>query len=144
MDAFTMYMSNMPYPWTVPCPMPGTGQCNRDNVIYQATVTSGSDIETTNFATRYYSHRTDCNNPKYKNGTTLSKYVWKLKEKRAFSIKWKIIDRGSSYNPISKVCRLHAQESYYIIYRRDMASLNKKSELFHNSGHKHTDLPMNL
>ena len=73
------------------------------------------------------------NNPKYKSSTTLSSYIWKLKEeKRAFSIKWKIIDRGAPYNPISKVCRLHAKESYYILYRRGMASLNKKSKIFHN------------
>ena len=139
-----------PHTRTVPCPMPGSGQCNKDNVIYQATVTSGNDVETyvgctTNFATRYYKHRTDCNNPKYKNGTTLSTYVWKLKEEqRAFNIKWKIIDRGSPYNPISKVCRLHAKESFYILFRRDMASLNKKSELFHNCVHKHSDLLMKV
>ena len=100
---------------------------------------------TKNFADRYYKHRTDMINPKYKNGTTLSMYVWKLKEeKKAFSIKWKIIDRASPYNPISKVCRLHAKESYYILYRRDMSSLNKKSEIFHNCVHKYSGLLMKL
>ena len=85
------------------------------------------------------------NNPKYKSSTTLSSYIWKLKEeKRAFSIKWKIIDRGAPYNPISKVCRLHAKESYYILYRRDMASLNKKSEIFHNCVHKYQELLMKV
>ena len=139
-----------PHTRTVPCPMPGSGECNKDNVIYQATVTSGDKIETyvgctKNFADRYYKHRTDMINPKYKTGTTLSMYVWKLKEeKKAFSIKWKIIDRASPYNPISKVCRLHAKESYYILYRRDMASLNKKSEIFHNCVHKYSGLLMKL
>ena len=139
-----------PHTRTVPCPMPGSGECNKDNVIYQATVTSGDKIETyvgctKNFADRYYKHRTDMTNPKYKTGTTLSIYVWKLKEeKKAFSIKWKIIDRGSPYNPFSKVCRLHAKESYYILYRRDMASLNKKSEIFHNCVHKYSGLLMKL
>ena len=57
-----------PHTRTVPCPMPGSGQCNKDNLIYQATVTSGNDVETyvgctTNFATRYYKHRTDMTNP---------------------------------------------------------------------------------
>ena len=139
-----------PHTRTVPCPMPGSGECNKDNVIYQATVTSGGDVETyvgcsKNFADRYYGHRTDMNNPKYKSSTTLSSYIWKLKEeKRAFSIKWKIIDRGAPYNPISKVCRLHAKESYYILYRRDMASLNKKSEIFHNCVHKYQELLMKV
>ena len=90
-----------PHTRTVPCPMPGSGEYNKDNVIYQATVTSGADIETcvgctVNFADRYYKRRTDILNPNYKTSTTLSRYVWKLKEeKRAFSIKWKIIDRGA-------------------------------------------------
>ena len=55
--------------------------------------------------------------------------LWEL----SGGIKWKIIDRGAPYNPISKVCRLHAKESYYILYRMDIASLNKKSRIFHNS-----------
>ena len=47
-------------------------------------MTSGNDVETyvgctTNSATKYYKHKTDCNNPKYKNGTTLSTYVCQYK-----------------------------------------------------------------
>ena len=86
-------------------------------------------------------HRKDLNNANYKGSTTLSKYVWKLKEERkAFQIKWKIIDRAPPYNPMTRKCNLCIKEKFYIIYRPNMATLNKRNELFNSCRHRHSTL----
>ena len=59
-------------------------------------------------------------------GTPLSAYIWELKDQnKNFSLKWKIIDRAPPYNSITKKCRLCMKESYYIIFKPNMATLNK-------------------
>ena len=123
------------------CPM--NGNCGRRNVVYQATVTSDDgNIKhyvgvAVLFKSRYYGHRTSINNPDYKSATTLSKYIWKLKEEKInFSLKWRYIDRGSPYNPITKRCNLCNKEKFYIIYRPHMATLNKRHELYTPCKHR--------
>ena len=82
------------------CPFPGSGQYTKTNVIYNATVTSdgGSTVETyigstNDFARRYYEHRTNANNPSYRTATTLSVYIWKLKDEgKNFDVSWRIIE----------------------------------------------------
>ena len=58
--------------------------------------------------------------------STLSSHVWDLKDKNEnFEIKWKVIDRASEFNPVTRKCRPCIQEKYYIIFLPDGASLNK-------------------
>ena len=129
------------------CPL--NGLCESKNVVYQATISSDDGrVEnyigcTKYFKKRYYGHRSDMNNPanKDKNRSTLANYVWKLKDERKnFDIKWKIIDRGPLYNPLTKKCRLCIKEKYYIIMKPHMATLNKRSELYNTCRHRLTDL----
>ena len=131
------------------CPL--NGECQKKNVVYQATVTvtdtghQETYVGATNhFKTRFRNHRTSLNNPKYKGSTTLSKYVWKLKEeKKAYTIKWRIIDRAPAFNPITKRCNLCNKEKFYIIYRQNLASLNKRNELYRVCFHRRTELLIN-
>ena len=109
--------------------MPGTGECTKTNAIYQCTVTSGDTVQTyvgatTYFAKRYYNHRSDANNERGRTkGTTLSAYIWELKDQnKDFNVKWKIIDRAPPYNNITKKCRLCMKEAYYIIFKPNMAT----------------------
>ena len=128
--------------------MPGRNECTKTNVIYQATVTSdgGNTVETyvgstTNFASRYYKHRTDANNPKYKTSTTLSVYIWKLKDEgKNFEVSWRIIDRAPAYNYASKQCGLCRKESFYILYRPQLSTLNKNHEVFKICKHRFSGL----
>ena len=84
------------------CPL--NGRCQMTNVVYQATVTNTDDGHeetyigaTTHFKTRFWKQRTDMNNINYRSkGTTLSSYIWKLKEKKNFILKWRIVDRARS------------------------------------------------
>ena len=73
----------------------------------------------------------------------LSKHIWKLKEERkGFNVSWRFVDRGPTYNPISKVCRLCVKESYYLIFHRDNSTLNKRNEVFNVCRHRNSDLLM--
>ena len=132
-----------PHTRTVPCPMPGSGQCNKDNLIYQATVTSGNDVETyvgctTNSATKYYKHKTDCNNPKYKNGTTLSTYVCQYKMEDNRQGEPLQPHQQSVSSPYQGVLLYTFQEGHNILEQK------RKSELFYNCVHKHSDLLMKV
>ena len=52
------------------------------------------------FKSRYLNHMKSIKNQKYKHETSLSSYVWKLKENGTnFKISWKVIDRGIILTP---------------------------------------------
>ena len=52
-----------------------------------------------------------------------------------FHISWEIVDRATSYSPITKRCNLCILEKYYILRHKERASLNKRSELASNCRH---------
>ena len=121
-------------------------------MVYNAKVISdgGQTVQTyigcsQNFADRYYKHRSDFMNPKTKHATTLSTYVWELKDQgKDFDISWKIIDRGPLFNHASKRCRLCIKESFYILYKPELATLNRRNEVFHVCHHRLTQTLRNL
>ena len=82
-----------------------------------------------------------------KNGTTLSKYIWTLKDpddcnlepcpnKMEYEIKWKILARASGYNPITGLCRLCLKECYFLLFKPETASLNRRSEIYTPCKHR--------
>ena len=53
-----------------------------------------------------------------------------LKDKNInYSLKWKIIDRGSAYQPSGNNCGICDLEIFCIISRPELASLNQRNEL---------------
>ena len=133
------------------CPL--DGDCGKRNVIYQAEVITedgrvefyiGSTAQT--FKGRYGNHRTDLNNPNYgKKGTSLSKFIWELKDEGVnFEIKWRIVDRAPPYNPRTRKCMLCTKEAYYINYHRHMATLNKRKEIFGTCRHRNMETLSNV
>ena len=127
-----------------PCPL--DGNCEVHNCIYQATVNSDDGrtetyVGVTNyFKKRFVAHRATFNRrPDPDKGTTLSSYIWKLKdENKQFNVTWKIIDRGPTYNPITKKCLLCIRESFHIIF--DNPTLNRRTELFNPCRHRLSEL----
>ena len=115
-------------------------------IVYQATVSTqdGSNVETyvgltdTTFKLRYNVHKSSFKNKHIKsNTTTLSSYVWDLKDSsKNYDIKWKIIGKAKSYNPASKECNLCTREKYFIIYHPELASLNNRNELISKCRHR--------
>ena len=86
---------------------------------------------------RISNHTTDFKFDKNETSTTLSKYVHKLQnEGKAYQLSWSLLDRGPLYNPISKKCRLCLLEKFYIIFKSETASLNKRSELSNTCRHR--------
>ena len=89
------------------------------------------------FKIRYNSHTCSFRNESKKSETTLSQYIWKLKNLNVtFDLSWKIIETCPSYSPSSKTCKLCLSEKYYIIYHSHMATLNSRNELNSTCRHK--------
>ena len=128
------------------CPL--QGDCGKKNMIYQAEVIcEDGRVEfyigscSTTFKARYGTHRTNMNNPKYRDkGTRLSKFTWELKDQGInFQVKWRIVDRAPPYNPRTRKCALCTRESYYINYQRHMATLNSRFEVFGACRHRNME-----
>ena len=144
------------------CPLGGV--CLTPNVIYGATVKIldifGDPIDLTKetytglseppWKQRKYGHNSDFKHKKKgtsNKGTTLSKYIWSLKDpddcnvepcpnKIEWIIEWKILARAKGYNPITGVCRLCLKECYFLLFKTETASLNKRGEIFAPCPHR--------
>ena len=132
------------------CPL--EGNCLTSGVIYRAEVVSenfGTETYTgltkNTFKQRFYKHRDSFKTKSSETSTTLSTYIWQLKDRgEAFSVNWSIVDKGAPFNPATRICGLCNKEKYYIIFEPDGASLNKRSELFSTCRHRKQKLLCNL
>ena len=60
----------------------------------------------------------------------LSQHIWKLKRQKIdYDITWKILDRAKPFSPVSEICNLCTSEKYHIIFKPELATINKKEEL---------------
>ena len=79
---------------------------------------------------RITGHNGNINNKEQK-GTTLSAHVWELKDKGIpYKLDWSLLATASGYNPSTKQCRLCLLECWYILFREEQATLNKRLEIF--------------
>ena len=132
--------------------MPLGGQCKIKGVIYRADVTTpGLPVQTytglasRTFKERFYGHTSSFNHRDSSSSTTLSSYLWGLKDhNKNFNLSWSIIDRGKAFNPVTKRCNLCIKEKFHIIFQPEGASLNKRSELFSTCRHRKKNLLCNL
>ena len=118
--------------------MPISWKFERKNVIYQCKVTDSTTGKeecyiglTSNSAKdRITKHKKSFRDRTY-HKNSLSKYIWKLKdENKTFQIAWNILDQAKPYSPASKVCNLCTRETYYILFKRNLATLNRRDEFF--------------
>ena len=128
-----------------PCPI--EGKCQTENVVYQATVQSENNVETyvgltsTTFKARWSNHKTAFKHVRHRNDTALAQHVWELKESNPNfdinkDITWKFIGRANPFSPISGVCNLCTLEKWYILFKPNIATLNKKEEIGNYCLHK--------
>lgn len=125
------------------CPL--IGNCLANSVIYQATVTTNNvtkpaqtyvGLTEGTFKKRYSNHKHTFNNTDKRTSTELSAYIWKLKDNNiTFSIKWKILAHAKAYTNISRYCNLCTTEKYFIIFHKNLASLNTRNELISTCRH---------
>ena len=125
-----------------PASCPLKGECTTECVIYQATVKTDKNTESyvglteNSFKYRYANHKSSFNNTRTRNATELSKYIWRLKETNTdYTISWRIIKRARAYSNTTKKCNLCIWENFFIIYRPEMSSLNKRTELVNSCRH---------
>ena len=126
------------------CPM--NGKCLEKDIIYQATIVTDQPkpethtyigLTATKFKDRFANHQTSFTSQRYRNATTLSIFIWDLKEKDInFNLKWKKIDQAASFTPITGRCNLCALEKYYLIFQPEICTLNKSDELNNFCLHK--------
>ena len=132
------------------CPL--NGNCLRQSVIYQATVTR-TDNNTTEtyvglteneFKTRYRNHTSSFRHTKLRYATELSKHIWTLKDNNiSFKISWRILSSARAYSSSSKRCNLCIKEKFFIICRPHLSTLNKRSELLSSCRHRNKALIAN-
>ena len=122
-------------------------KCLAKNLVYQTTILEGNGTEknyiglaSTTFKARLGVHKNSFKDLDA-NQTALSTHIWSLKEKKIdFKISWKIVDRALPFSPVSGTCALCTKEKYYILFHSDLATLNKKSEIYANCRHKKSNL----
>ena len=125
------------------CPL--NGQCEDSDIIYKCTVLSpdkpsGVYLGTAkgDFKKRFYNHRKSFNNEASVNDTTLSKYIWELKETSNLSttLDWSIAKEIPPNSNIPKKCLLCLHKKLEIInHPRPDELLNKRSELISKCRH---------
>ena len=88
------------------CPL--NGKCLTAGIVYQTTVTRQDNqheetyigLTENTFKTRFNGHTSTFRSEEKKNSTTLSRYVWTLKERKVpFSINWKIVTKAKPFKP---------------------------------------------
>jgi hypothetical protein len=126
------------------CPL--GGECLSKNVLYEAQVSSTEQNYTDTvykgiteppFKSRLGNHTKDFNHRKHSKNTSLSKEVWKIKD-RGFqpAITWRIIKQHPSYSPSAKRCLLCLHEKLEILEHDGNNILNKRSELVSKCRHR--------
>ena len=118
------------------CPM--DGNCLKESVIYQATVTTDDNnppqtyvgLTENSFKTRYSNHKTSFSNSNKRFSTELSKHIWHLKDNESkFKVTWKILKQAAPYNPASNRFSCHAIITEFI-YNFSLSIALKRSSLF--------------
>jgi hypothetical protein len=128
-------------PKTKKCPL--EKKCLSKNIIYKATITQDNHktetytgLTSNTFKARLGTHKTSFKNPNV-NQTSLSNHIKKLENKNiTHSIKWEILSSAKPFSPVSGICSLCTKEKFYITFKPEMATLNKKSEMYSNCRHK--------
>ena len=92
------------------CPL--NGDCIKESVIYKYTATT-SDRKKVYFGLneqqlRYYDHVKSFRNELYANSTTLSSYVWEMKNRKNVTptLTWEVLQTVKAYSNMTKRCFL--------------------------------------
>ena len=125
------------------CPV--DGQCRSSAIIYKAKVetTEASKyreyigMAETEFKTRFYNHESSFRNFQHRTKTTLSQYIWQLKEEgEPFEVKWSLIAKSRPYRCGTRRCDLCLSEKYEVITNKSNKTLNKRTEIANSCRHR--------
>ena len=123
------------------CPL--NGNCTKNCIVYQATITSGKQSNvyfrscSTTFKARFNNHNSLFRHRSKTASTELSKHVWKLKDSnRSYKITWNVVKHATSFLSGAKACGLCLAEKLQIMQAKPGPLLNKRSELVSKCRHK--------
>ena len=88
---------------------------------------------------RYYNHTKSLRNKRYKNETSLSTYVWKIKKEigQIPTLAWSVVRTVSVYSNTTKKCGLCLHDKLEILMYLDPEELlNKRSEIMSRCPHE--------
>ena len=109
------------------CPM--NGNCNAENVIYQAEVTTTATKETyiglcyTTFKLRYRNDMCSSRKERYRHATEMGNFIWSLKDRKiAYEIKWRQVKQAA---PI----RVYIRDVIFVCGRSFSCHVDQKCRL---------------
>ena len=130
--------SNCSYRKKDNCPL--QGDCLTESLLYKATVDSKETyigITGGTFKSRLAGHTASFKHREKEAETQLSKHIWRQKDKgKDPSITWECLLTAPTYNPGLGRCILCLKEKERILYHREDASLNSRSEIISHCRHK--------
>ena len=89
------------------------------------------------FKIRIGNHKKSFNHRRYGKETTLSRNIWGLKDQGwDYKISWKILERAQPFSPITGVCALCTLEKWYILFKPELATMNKRDEINNHCFHR--------
>ena len=103
------------------------GKCLSDNIVYRCDVTTDNEDESrfylgscsTQWKSRLHNHTKSFTHARYSNETTLSTYIWELKNAdKAFNLSWSIAAKANSYHPLAgnTVCHLFSDPNLITVH----------------------------
>ena len=124
------------------------GKCKQECVVYKVEVYSepgkdrnkkvyfGSTQE--EFKARYDNHKTSFSHEKYRHSTTLSSYVWEVKDEKGIDpiLKWEVIKKCRNYKAGDRDCMLCVEEKLAIASCKSRDMLNQRSEVLNSCKHR--------
>ena len=127
------------------CPL--NGQCLEKNIVYHAKV-SQSNNKVTNYIGQTsveFKKRLAVHEQTFRDRTvsqtSLSNHIHDLQSKNIeYEISWRIVGRGREFSPVTNVCTLCDSEKFNILFKPELADLNKKSEFYSHCMHKKSKL----
>ena len=124
------------------CPL--NGACQFKCVVYKAQVTVPNEerlyynrISEGYIKPRISKHNTSFNHPQYEHETTLSTYIWSLKDSGTpYTIKWSIAAKAKKLKCSATRCDLCLTEKMLIARSDHPGLLNLRSELLNKCRHR--------
>ena len=134
------------------CPV--NNKCQENSIVYRALIKPNVEdnqqttqtipdeaeyigLSSSSFKTRFNNHKLTFNQERYKQSTSLSSYVWELKQKNInHKIDWSIIKKAPTYHPSRKKCSLCTLEKTMILMSDHKFPLNKRSEILSKCRHR--------
>ena len=132
---------NCPQDNRVNCPL--DGMCLSGSIVYNASVTSNGETKVYTGATqpefkkRFRNHTHSFSNRAKETDTTLSRYIWQLKDRETgYNIKWSLYRQSFPYKCGSRKCDLCLSEKLAILKSDPDLSLNKRFEIMNKCRHR--------